>query len=81
MRPKTRILTWCSIVLLCFVNAGWNSLTRVLNESKKVTDHFDVYFLDKTMRVDYFHSGGSGIEIFSLDQIVSDGSWPEAGHD
>ncbi len=76
MRPKTRVLTWCGIVLLCFVNAEWNSLTRVLYESKQVTDHFDVYFLDKTMRVDYFHSGGSGLEIFSLDQIVSDGSWP-----
>ena len=37
--------------------------------------HFDAYFLDKTMRVDYFHAGGLGTEIVSLDQIVSDGPW------
>ena len=33
------------------------------------------YFIDKTMRVDYFHSGGLGREILSLDQVVSDGAW------
>jgi hypothetical protein len=37
---------------------------------------FDRYFADKTMRVDYFHSGGIGQEIVALDRIVSDGSWP-----
>ena len=38
--------------------------------------HFDAYFLDKTMRVDYFHAGGLDTEIVSLDQVVSDGPWP-----
>ena len=36
---------------------------------------FDIYFIEKTMRVDYFHSGGLGMEILGLDQIVSDGPW------
>ena len=36
---------------------------------------FDAWFLDKTMRVDYVHSGGLGQEIFALDQVVSDGPW------
>ena len=36
---------------------------------------FDLFFLDKTMRVDYIHSGGLGQEIVALDRIVSDGSW------
>ena len=27
------------------------------------------------MRVDYFHSGGLGTEIFGLDRVVSDGPW------
>ena len=36
---------------------------------------FDAYFIDKTMRVDYFHSGGRGTEIFGLDRVVSDGPW------
>lgn len=36
---------------------------------------FDRFFVDRTMRVDYFHTGGSGTEIFALDEIVSDGAW------
>ena len=38
-------------------------------------DEFERFFLDKTMRVDYIHSGGLGQEIIALDRIVSDGSW------
>jgi len=37
---------------------------------------FDGFFADKTMRVDYFHSGGVGQEIVALERIVSDGPWP-----
>ncbi|HWW61374.1 MAG TPA: peptidase M64 N-terminal domain-containing protein, partial [Thermoanaerobaculia bacterium] len=38
---------------------------------------FDDWFLDKTMRVDYFHtSTAKGDEILALDRIVSDGPWP-----
>ena len=37
---------------------------------------FDAYFVDKAMRVDYFHSGGLETETVALDQIVSDGPWP-----
>ena len=36
---------------------------------------FAAFFRDKTMRVDYIHSGGLGQEIIALDQIVSDGPW------
>jgi hypothetical protein len=36
---------------------------------------FDGSFKDKTMRVDYFHTGGMGSETISLDRIVSDGHW------
>ena len=36
---------------------------------------FDTFFRDKTMRVDYVHSGGLGREIIGLDQVVSDGPW------
>ena len=34
---------------------------------------FDAFFENKTMRVDYVHSGGRLLYNFSLDQIVSDG--------
>lgn len=36
---------------------------------------FRGYFLDKTMRLDYFHSGTATEEHFSTDRIVSDGIW------
>ncbi|HEX9161590.1 MAG TPA: M64 family metallopeptidase [Thermoanaerobaculia bacterium] len=36
---------------------------------------FDEVFLDKTMRVDYFHTGNRGEEIVALDRVVSDGPW------
>jgi hypothetical protein len=36
---------------------------------------FDAHFTDKTMRVDFFHAGSGGREIFSLDVVVSDGPW------
>jgi hypothetical protein len=37
---------------------------------------FDAHFIDKTMRVDIFHTGGMGEEIIALDRVVSDGPWP-----
>jgi hypothetical protein len=36
---------------------------------------FENYFLDKTMRLDYFHSGTATEEHFAKDRIVSDGIW------
>lgn len=36
---------------------------------------FGKYFSENTMRVDYFHSGTSTEEHFSLDRVVNDGLW------
>jgi hypothetical protein len=36
---------------------------------------FNEWFLPRTMRVDFSHTGGRGEEIVSLDQIVADGPW------
>ena len=36
---------------------------------------FDDLFHPRTMRVDYFHTGGMGQEIIALDRVVSDGPW------
>jgi hypothetical protein len=36
---------------------------------------FDGHFENKTLRLDFFHTGGLDIEIFALDQVVSDGPW------
>jgi hypothetical protein len=35
---------------------------------------FSTFFVEKTMRLDYYHTGG-GQEVFALDQVVSDGAW------
>ena len=37
---------------------------------------FDRFFLDKTMRVDYYHTGSKGTELISLDQVYEEGQWP-----
>jgi hypothetical protein len=39
-------------------------------------DPFDQYFVDKTLRVDYYHTGSKGMEIFALDKCYSEGVWP-----
>ncbi len=34
------------------------------------------YFTERTMRVDYFHTGTAKEEYFSLDQVYEEGVWP-----
>ena len=36
---------------------------------------FNQFFLDKTMRVDYYHTGTKGTEIFALDKVYDEGIW------
>ncbi len=36
---------------------------------------FDAWFVDKTMRVDYFHAGNSAEETITLDQVFDQGVW------
>jgi hypothetical protein len=37
--------------------------------------NYSQYFTGETMRVDYFHTGTSAEEHFSLDRILNDGAW------
>jgi hypothetical protein len=37
---------------------------------------YSEFFTADTMRVDLFHTGGKGVEIFALDRVVNDGPWP-----
>ena len=32
---------------------------------------FDDYFLNKTLRIDYYHTGNDSIDIYSLDELIS----------
>jgi hypothetical protein len=36
---------------------------------------FDAWFVDRTMRVDYFHTGNAAEEMIALDQIYDQGIW------
>jgi IgA Peptidase M64/Peptidase M64 N-terminus len=36
---------------------------------------FDAWFVDKTLRVDYFHTGSAASEAFALDQVYDQGIW------
>ena len=77
MRQATRTHgVFSAILAAAFVLiAGLPHLVPPHIEARQQDGAFDTYFLDKTMRVDYFHSGGRGTEIIGLDQVVSDGPW------
>jgi hypothetical protein len=47
----------------------------VPGRAQEASRGFEDDFVDRTMRVDYFHTGGVGVEIVSLDRVVSDGAW------
>jgi len=36
---------------------------------------FDTYFLDKTMRMDYYHSGNHETEFYSFDELIEEPYW------
>ena len=50
--------------------------TLFLAASPSFAARFEDTFLDKTMRVNYFHTGNHGEEVIALDSVVSDGPWP-----
>jgi len=46
-----------------------------LGASASAEVSYPAYFTDRTLRVDYYHTGTKGSESFSVDQAVDDGSW------
>jgi hypothetical protein len=79
---KKVLLFFCFILIFCSCRHE-NKPGQVIVPAKAYTEQsisqgnveFEKYFLDKTMRFDYFHSGTSEEEHFSPDRIVSDGIW------
>ncbi|MGB6032918.1 MAG: peptidase M64 N-terminal domain-containing protein, partial [Bacteroidota bacterium] len=51
-------------------------VVALLGSSTRSENLFERFFLDKTLRVDLYHSGTSGSESFSLDRSLLEGSWP-----
>ena len=65
--------------LLCMAfqaNSGANTLFHYSsNDSLLVKSDFYTYFADRTMRIDYRHSGDDKTESFEMAKIASEGSW------
>ncbi|MBI1875968.1 MAG: IgA Peptidase M64 [Acidobacteria bacterium] len=66
MRTRTRLVF---AGLIGLVSAGAQG-------SAQAPSGFERFFTAGTMRVDYFHTGGSAGEVVSLDRVVADGPWP-----
>jgi len=57
-------------------NVIWVALLLVtMTVAVQSSDTFDRFFVSKTMRVDYFHTGTKTSEIFSLDQVYEEPIW------
>lgn len=52
------------------------SLILILIPSVLLPQTFATHFTDKTMRVDYNHTGTKGEETFALDKVYEEGPWP-----
>jgi hypothetical protein len=52
------------------------TITVALATSTFATQLYERFFTNKTMRVDYFHTGSKGQETFSLDEVIEEGEWP-----
>ena len=52
------------------------SLCFVISLFAQEFEMFDTYFVDKTMRIDYFHIGDAKSELVTVDQIYRYGIWP-----
>ncbi len=73
------LLTFLAVMSCGKKSPGDTAAVSVNNDTLKVINNgnveFSRYFTDKTMRLDYFHSGTATEEHFSTDRIVSDGRW------
>jgi hypothetical protein len=47
----------------------------VMAACAQATEDFDRYFIDKTMRIDYFHVGDAKEEVITLDHVYEQGIW------
>lgn len=36
---------------------------------------FDEYFLDHSLRIDYFHTGNDSLEVYSIDELIAEPYW------
>ena len=72
-----RIARRTTLLVVTILILGTDQFSGLPLQTARVetAEKFDQHFIDKTMRLDYFHAGGLDKEIISLDRIVSDGQW------
>jgi hypothetical protein len=68
MSKGNAILLKIAILLLSPFATGWVTITTA--------GSFDHYFTERTLRIDYYHTGTKGSESCALDQLYEEGSWP-----
>ena len=70
-------IVFCFLVPLFVLpqNSGNKFAAISAPENDESLPVFESSFLDKTMRLDFYHSGTATEEHFALDQVVSDGKW------
>ncbi len=61
-------------VFLCVISV------MTLAVCSQTQDDFNRYFVDKTMRIDYFHIGDAKEEMVTLDQVYEQGIWAGSLH-
>ncbi|HLP61203.1 MAG TPA: peptidase M64 N-terminal domain-containing protein, partial [Candidatus Deferrimicrobium sp.] len=53
----------------------WMFLSLLLAMAVQAQVKFDDYFVDQTMRIDYYHMADKTTEFISLDKIYRQGKW------
>ena len=82
MRKLSLILLGIATIVACSTNQTETIKDKhpseVISEFNIVNNGnvaFNDFFKNKTMRLDYFHTGNSETEYFAVDKILSDGEW------
>jgi hypothetical protein len=66
-KMKSLIYSTLKYFLLIYSLVNYSQLT--------FSQSFNQFFFDKTMRVDYYHTGTKGTETISFDKVYEEGSW------
>jgi len=79
-----RTLTFAVLSLVLMLSYQLKAQPTEINQEQKPSEIavvnkgtviFDNYFKDKTLRVDFFHTGNAKEEMFAVDKVLSDGEW------
>jgi hypothetical protein len=63
---------WCLGLALLSLLAAGGPREAVAQDTRTA---FDRHFTDRTMRVDYFHTGRADERVVTLDRVLDDGAW------